>query len=736
LTSNVAPPSTPVANLVGLLEKRGLGLLLRELASATRPRRARAIAAIIGSRRRSGPDRIADLERATAIDPSYFRSHSFLGYARASAGDRVGALAAFDAALAARPDDVGATIGRARGLIALDRTDDAVRCLRAAAENHAEAWPLLVDLLRDRADELDGIWPMLLAALDEGGREAETIAAALEVAAARGETAAAEELAAWLRASQPASGSALRHASMEVLGASAERAAWWADNIAGYIRDARRPTATKPAARPAVDTPDLVAACRRWEVLAPVHEWTIDGVAVWPVIRVHYAFQLMAAARGSASVRPPSTLSAVERASATMRDSAAFWRAASRRPAEQADVVFVGTSSQRQTVDGVAYDRLFDPIADAVEAAGARTLHLEYRGDETHYQQPARRPSVYIRPAIEGIMRAPPRQRSWSCRLEGYDALTAAVQAELTSFGPARAPIPPPSRWTGKVGQLLRLADWFESVLAKARPALLFGTSYFTTLGWAALLAARRLGVHTVDVQHGVTSGHPAYDGWTKIPDAGYALLPDTFWAWTERDAERVGAWEHAAHRAVVGGHPWVAHCVRQGTAPADGDAGRRILVSLNWSTGLADSLKSAIAASPTNWTWWVRLHPARDERGPVVSWLESQPGLQYDVDGATSRPLPMLLAQADAHLTLSSSVTQEATRLGVPSVVLDPRGARIYGDEISAGWARYEGGTGASVIAALDAQVDRRPALEAFDPYPSSEHVAQATRALLDAHR
>ena len=43
--------------------------------------------------------------------------------------------------------------------------------------------------------------------------------------------------------------------------------------------------------------------------------------------------------------------------------------------------------------------------------------------------------------------------------------------------------------------------------------------------------AASELGIKAIDVQHGKQGKYQAmYSGWTKIPESGYALMPDNFW--------------------------------------------------------------------------------------------------------------------------------------------------------------------------------------------------------------
>ena len=745
---DLRPPQAPIRNLLQLLLRTWrashVDTLLAEVAAAsTSGKRRASIRLILESRRLKGRQRIFALEQAVATDDSYARAYSFLGYARVAASDLTGAAEAFEAASGIDPANIGASLGLAQ--LRADAGDPAAAAevLRALVEQHPhdpKCHRASTDALSTAGDQagVEGEWGALLPRVEGGGRTWQTLDAGLRAAAAAGDDDMAEALARWLRTAGPDGATSLRPWLLEVLGgyASARRLAWWADNLAGGARSASRPADEHTPAK-ATAAADLIDACQRWAQALPVETWAIDRVEVWPILRVHFAFQLLAASRGRASIGRRTKPTASASIASAAHNARLFAKQITTRKVGPADALFLGTSSQRQVANGVAWDRLFDPVADAIEASGGTVAHLEYRGDDNRYRAHQRRPSLYIRPAVEGVMRAPPRVRPWRVELPGYQTFATRVQASLARFG-GSDPVPPATRWIGKVGQLLRLSDYFDDIFERVRPKVAICTSYFTTLGWAFLLAARRHRVRTVDLQHGVTSGHPAYDGWRHFPADGYALLPEVFWAWTAEDAARVERWPTAGHRAIVGGHPWVAHCTRLGGGGEALDriaaepGGRAVLVSLNWSTGLAEVLKQVITASPARWTWWVRLHPVMEsERSAVQAWC-SQQAQRVFVDVPTDLPLPTVLGATDVHLTLCSTVTQEAARLGVPSVVVDARGATVFAPEVASGWARCETGGPEAILWALETQAAAKSDLTPLDPYPSYAVVERAVASLM----
>lgn len=668
------------------------------------------------------------LERAAQIDPTNARALRLLGFQCLRDGDAASAREAFAAAIEIAPHDAGARAGlvRAHRLAGDDASAIAVAEAGVRGGGRAEDYQCLVDLARasGRVDLVEAHWSRLRADLLGAGRTSASLECALDAAVLTGRDEEAAGIAEQLRIAAPVGASSARSFAMEVAGAhlAARQAAWWLDNVRGTVRAAR---ATTKAPTPLVPdeelaAPDLPALCAGWERDFEVDRWIVNGVHVWPMIRARLGFLRLATARGQSEVV---RVVNPERPGLQRFENAARWV---RRLDQQlrvlgpCDVVISGTPSQRLFLDGTWIDRLLDPVAEAAESLGLRTAHLEYRSDRHDYRIPTPRPSLLIRPAIDGLLKSTPAARTWQSELLGYDTLAAREGLGLSAL-----------HWAARVHQLLRLSDFFTDLFEVLRPRLVIIVCYFEALGWSMLLAARRLGIPTVDLQHGVTSGHPMYARWTRHPAGGYALLPDTFWAWTRTDADRITSW---GGRAVIGGHPWMAYFRGRSPETLPPRGRRTVLVSLNWSSGFDERIRAAIAASPADWIWWVRLHPKMDaERASIRSWADANGAGRAHVDAPTDLPLPALLAAADVHLTLSSTVTQEAARFGLPTVTLDPRASLIYAEEARCGYVRHADGSPDAILGALEAQYERRDTMSTMEPYPDRSAMAEAIAALLE---
>jgi hypothetical protein len=322
--------------------------------------------------------------------------------------------------------------------------------------------------------------------------------------------------------------------------------------------------------------------------------------------------------------------------------------------------------------------------------------------------------------------------------LEGFDEFSNTVRRahpDVTVVSPW---------WVAKQARSVeRSARYFGAIFRRSRPRSAFCSVYYTLVGMAFCLAARRLGIPAIDIQHGVTAGNPAYEGWTRFPDSGFELLPSCFWCWSDEDARPLRGWPESArrqHRVVVGGHPWDAfwradHRLAEGfkeKLPRRNAGSLTVLATLTWSSGLSTQLKNVIVNSPPEWNWWIRMHPLMGrERSAIRSWCNALEGRSIEVDRPSDLPLPLLLKEADVHLTHNSTVVQEAARGGMASVVIDPHARDVYTDQLGTGWAVFADQL-SDVLESIVNQARMRRTLEPIPPYPSWADMASALRELL----
>src|SRR5690606_17307926 len=143
------------------------------------------------------------------------------------------------------------------------------------------------------------------------------------------------------------------------------------------------------------------------------------------------------------------------------------------------------------------------------------------------------------------------------------------------------------------------------------------------------ILAARRVGIPSVDIQHG-NQRDIFYHKWMNVPTKGYNIVPNYFWCWEKEDAEAINRWANltSIHEAIIGGNPWI-ELWKNDNHPSikkynklikefiDRDA-VNILVTLqplyglpNWNENIPYWVIRAIKKSPDNWKWYIRYHHA-----------------------------------------------------------------------------------------------------------------------------
>src|SRR5205085_2036202 len=132
------------------------------------------------------------------------------------------------------------------------------------------------------------------------------------------------------------------------------------------------------------------------------------------------------------------------------------------------------------------------------------------------------------------------------------------VQAYLREKG-IEAPSLDRAALTRRAATISKAADAFALILKIVQPKLAFVVTYYAGLAPAFLLACRRLGVLSVDLQHcPQDGGHKAYV-WSNVPSSGYSALPAVFWTWNRSDADHIERWTKPLpapwHQALRGGN-------------------------------------------------------------------------------------------------------------------------------------------------------------------------------------
>jgi hypothetical protein len=489
---------------------------------------------------------------------------------------------------------------------------------------------------------------------------------------------------------------------------------------------------------------ELVQLMVAVEARFPVDTWRIGGLHVWPLVRYelstrnYYMYRRSDPASGeqATSARRLSARAAHLKTLGLRWAKWARMRTTDRVHEDRlrpADLLLYSDGVSFIRVEDEGYDRFCDPIVEAAAARGLSTVTLTPSPIDLSFDTRRSR-SVLIQPALDAIslfdsLRTRLRPPSESDeQLTSYDD---AIEWMKTAAG--RELIVPSRELLRRIVVHVRsFASLYKRMLRRIRPKAVFVVCYYGAERMAMLLAARELGIPSVDVQHGVTgAAHWAYARWKRLPAEGYELLPSFFWCWDESDVLVVSEWSSTLptfHRAVCAGNlyldqwragvgPFVEECARRVREISAAHRGHKQVLytasGLETPTAIRE-LAEVVRSTKDELFWWIRMHPCRLEGTRTFeSALEEVSGTNWCIGAASELPLYALLRDMDIHVTEASSTVVEAAEFGIPSVLASEAEAPLFPELVRSGWI-LPVASFAAVPQGIRAQLGERDALVA----------------------
>ena len=353
------------------------------------------------------------------------------------------------------------------------------------------------------------------------------------------------------------------------------------------------------------------------------------------------------------------------------------------------DIILLTLSGRRQKHQGCLYEIYTDPLVDLFRKKGMKTVVWE-KGEEL---APRCHPSAWISRQLQiELLKERPlkhlKEPSWFTDF--------AVLYHSTTNIPISWP--ECEKWIQSVQNHSRV---FEKWLLRTEARLLIAVCWYDPVNMAATLAARRLGIPCVDLQHGLQdSDHFAYSGWMKAPSRPYELVPDFFWSWGTKEAKRLVASNPAfksQSKTIVGGNLWYNlwrengdFCSRLPDKTFKGRLRKKtILVSLQHGpANFADLLFTVIKTCSDDWFWLIRMHPATPlhEAKYIRDSLNEIDRENVDYEISSSTKLYILFGNCDVHITGHSTSALEALGFGVPTITATEAGVAAFKEYIEYG--------------------------------------------------
>ena len=238
----------------------------------------------------------------------------------------------------------------------------------------------------------------------------------------------------------------------------------------------------------------------------------------------------------------------------------------------------------------------------------------------------------------------------------------------------------------------------YSKLIRKYNLKICFVVCWYSNIGMALSWACRVLKRPCVDLQHGIAGACKSriYSSWQRMPVSGYEIMPSGYWCWTPEDAQAINIWGKEIVppvRTVSGGNIWQL-LWRSNKQPKDifltSEEDYRFLRQKNLNIFYTmqgfeppQILIELLKKSPKEWNWWIRCHPrAQNIKDLEIKLLNLHS--RVNVQDTSRIQLPVLLENADIHITGWSAVICDALEWGLKSIATHNSALLYFEDYIN----------------------------------------------------
>lgn len=361
------------------------------------------------------------------------------------------------------------------------------------------------------------------------------------------------------------------------------------------------------------------------------------------------------------------------------------------------DIVILTSSVFRQQVGECLHEKHSDALVELLHLKGLKTLTWESGKECSPRCCPSALISSFLSSELLKSEQVKPLPRPlW---FENYEIFSSSLLGRTVSWAEVEAQVQHTQRCS------LIFEKWLKINAAK----LVIVVCWYKYETMAATLAARRLGLITADLQHGLQgSSHMAYSGWVNNSLRVYEVVPDVFMSWGKESAQRVML-DNQAFRSqstsIVTGNLWLNKWRDGNLKNYDyrednlkrllKNKTKVILITLQNRFCCEKFVIDAMLNSPDDWFWLVRFHPSTlpRERNIIKKMLSVISKTKYEYLITSSLSLYSVFQFVHIHLTGYSTTALEALSFGIPTITLTRVGADFFKDFIELGVMQYASG-------------------------------------------
>ena len=390
-----------------------------------------------------------------------------------------------------------------------------------------------------------------------------------------------------------------------------------------------------------------------------LQSFTFRGENVWPIIRIGIYLSSTKTTHASAFSYGNAIRFLLEGALLFFYNRIASWFGS-----KNLDSVIVTSSHYKVKEGNQVHDRIIDPVVNYLQAKNSRFSVWEFTAKYKYDTNISYR--SFLRPVQKELyflsfIRKLNRLRKKSVLQGDVTKLNALLAAHDISFRVDGG-------FSNKLEVIFSQAQFFQKILKAQRVKSVFVVAYYDVKCFSVLLAANRLGLRSVDLQHGVQGqNHMAYARWPKEIFSTSNFLPTHFYVWDENSKQTIARWKPETENILLGCNKWFLDRAKK-------ISNDLILLTLQpIDDFLPDYVIKIIQDYQGDKMWAIRLHPRQMGDMAKVEERLAKAGLsaKTEVKNASTVPLTSLLERTAIHTTYYSSVAIEASYYNIPTYFL-----------------------------------------------------------------
>lgn len=434
---------------------------------------------------------------------------------------------------------------------------------------------------------------------------------------------------------------------------------------------------------------ELIEFLNRAEDRYPVDHWKINDIHIWPIVKTSIFYHWYNRVNHTKSERKKGKIEKLIQVPISTFRFILFCLKCKKRTKKP--IFLSGSQYHRVNFQGEFINRYYQPIVEWAEKKNLKFISADYslldrNKKYNSIEEPISLEQLFIGAKVFYKLKKARRKNELEIKsLESFINECIDLDICQTEYNKYLDLI------IEKTDNVLAISYIFKLIFLKYSPDIAIGLCYYNLPMFAMNYAANKLGVKSIDLQHGGQGKqHIAYT-YLKIPPEGYNLLPQIFWCWDDASKNDISSWTSLskAHKVIQGGNPWLEYLTVENKKNRETN-GKRIILYTMQLDSIEDFIVDAIRNTPEEYEWWLRLHPRKLSMRDNIEKKMVEEGLSHkvEIDKAISQPLPQILLSSYIHLSRYSGSIIEAAQLGVPNIILDKTGAEIYKDYVQNGKA------------------------------------------------